>query len=106
MTRKQLPNRRPNVTVETDWQGHAISVTVGFHPKHGTAMEVFADTQSGGQMQCAVRDGCILASVALQHGATPAELAKSMSRVADYTGEEGPASPMGAIMEIVAQVAA
>jgi len=104
MTRKQLPNRRPNVTVETHWQGHAISVTVGFHPKHGTAMEVFADTQSGGQMQCAVRDGCILASVALQHGATPAELAKSMSRVPDYTGTERAASPLGVIAQVVAEV--
>ena len=55
-------------------------------------------------MQAAIRDGCILASLALQHGASPAALAKSMSRVADYTGAEGPASPMGAIMEIVAEM--
>lgn len=104
MTRKTLPNRRPSITVETHWQGHALSVTIGFNPKSGQAAEVFADTASGGQMQAAIRDGCILASLALQHGASPAALAKSMSRVADYTGAEGPASPMGAIMEIVAEM--
>ena len=102
--RKTLPNRRPSITVETHWQGHALSVTIGFNPKTGTAMEVFADTASGGQMQAAIRDGCILASLALQHGASPAALAKSMSRVADYTGAEGPASPMGAIMEIATEM--
>lgn len=104
MTRKTLPNRRPSITVETEWQGHRLSVTVGFNPKNGTASEVFADTASGGQMQAALRDGCIVASIAMQHGASPAALAKSMSRVADYTGAEGPASPMGAIMEIVAEM--
>lgn len=105
MTRKTLPNRRPSVTVETHWQGHALSVTIGFNPKTGTVAEVFSDTASGGQMQAALRDGCIVASIAMQHGASPAALAKSMSRVADYTGAEGPASPMGAIMEIVAEAA-
>jgi hypothetical protein len=104
--RKTLPNRRPSITVETHWQGHLLQVTVGFNPKTGNVAEVFADTASGGQMQSALRDGCIIASIAMQHGATPSALAKSMSRVADYTGAEGPASPMGAIMEIVAEVGA
>lgn len=103
--RKTLPNRRPSVTVETEWQGHRLSVTIGYNPKTQTPMEVFADTASGGQMQAALRDGCIVASIAMQHGASPQALAKSMSRVADYTGSEGPASPMGAIMEIVAEAA-
>jgi len=105
MTRKTLPNCRPNLTIETEWQGHSIAVTVGFDPATATILEVFADTASGGQMQAALRDGCIVASIAMQHGASPAALAKSMSRVADYTGAEGPASPMGAIMEIVAEAA-
>lgn len=105
MTRKTLPNRRPSATVETEWQGHRIAVTVGYDPETMRPMEVFADTASGGQMQAALRDGCIVASIAMQHGASPAALAKSMSRVADYTGAEGPASPMGAIMEIVAEAA-
>lgn len=102
--RKPLPNRRPSITVETDWQGHPLSVTVGYNPKTGRISEVFADTANGGQMQAAVRDACVVASIALQHGATPAALAKSMTRVADYTGAEGPASPVGSILEIVAQM--
>ena len=106
MTRKTLPNRRPSMTVETQWQGHVIAVTIGYSPKTGKASEVFADTANGGQMQAAVRDACVIASIALQYGATPASLAKSMTRVADYTGAEGPASPVGAVLEIVAAMEA
>ncbi len=105
MTRKNLPNRRPSITIETEWDGHPISVTVGYHPKTGKVQEVFADTRKGGQMQETIRDACVLASKLLQHGEEPSELPKSLGRVPDYTGQEDYASPIGKIAEIVAAAA-
>ncbi len=104
MTRKQLPNRRPNVTVETDWDGHPLSITVGFHPRTGRASEVFADSAKGGQMADTLRDACVWASLILQSGMTPQELTKSLGRVPDYTGTERAASPLGVIAQVVAEV--
>jgi hypothetical protein len=104
MTRKQLPNRRPNVTVQTDWDGHPLSITVGFHPRTGRASEVFADSAKGGQMADTLRDACVWASLILQSGMTPQELTKSLGRVPDYTGTERAASPLGVIAQVVAEV--
>ncbi len=103
MTRKQLPNRRPNVTVETDWDGHPLSITVGFHPRTGRASEVFADSAKGGQMADTLRDACVWASLILQSGMTPQELTKSLGRVPDYTGTERAASPLGVIAQVVSE---
>ncbi len=105
MSRRQLPNRRPSITIETEWSGHPINVTVGYHPKTGKIQEVFADTVKGGQMQDTVRDGCVAFSIALQCGYDAALLPKSMARVQDYTGAEDYASPIGKIAEIVAGAA-
>jgi hypothetical protein len=104
MSRKQPPNRRPNTTVETDWQGHPITVTVGYHPRTGKACEVFADVLRGGQMADTLRDACVWASLILQSGMTPQDLTKSLGRVPDYTGTERAASPLGVIAQVVAEV--
>ena len=104
MTRATLPNRRPNITRAVQWDGHEFSVTIGFDPATAHPSEVFADTAKGGQMQCTIADACVLISIALQHGITPAELAKSLGRVPVFTGEEGatgPASPVGAVVEAI-----
>lgn len=103
--RQQLPHRRPNVTVETDWNGYPISVTVGFDPATGQPAEVFADSAKGGQVAETIRDACVWASLILQSGQTPDDLAKSLGRVPDYTGAENPASPLGAIAAVVQEVA-
>ena len=99
--RKQLPTRRPNTTVETDWQGHPITVTVGYHPKTGKPCEVFADAIRGGHMADTLRDACVWASLILQMGGTPEDLAKSLGRVPDYTGTERAASPLGIIAQTI-----
>lgn len=101
MNRKALPHRRPNVTVEADWQGHPLTITIGFHPKTGKPCEVFADALRGGQMAETIRDACVWASLILQSGGTPADLAKSLGRVPDYTGEERAASPLGIIAQTI-----
>jgi len=103
-TRTQLPARRPSQTIATEWQGHPFSVTVGYCPKALAPREVFADTAKGGQMQATIADACVLVSIALQHGVTPAALAKSMARVPDLmagNGAELPASPIGTILDLI-----
>lgn len=100
--RNPLPNRRPNRTCLTEWAGHPITVTIGLR-LDGTPGEVFADTPRGGDLQASIADACVLVSLALQHGIAPAELAKSLGRVPVW-GAEGvsaPASPVGAIVEVL-----
>ena len=102
--RTQLPARRPADTIAAEWQGHPFTITVGYCPRTLAPMEVFADTAKGGQMQATLADACVMVSIALQYGITPAELAKSMARVPDLmagNGAELPASPIGAILDLI-----
>lgn len=102
MTRAVLPHRRPNATRAVQWDGHEFSVTIGLDPATGRPAEVFADTAKGGQMQATLADACVVISIALQHGITAADLAKSLGRVPVLWGDEGatqPASPLGAVIE-------
>lgn len=108
MTRTALPNRRPNITTEALWKDHLITVTVGFD-QAGQPREVFANTLRGGDMAAALADACVLVSIALQHGIPAAALAKSLGRVpAIRDGEmgEAPASPIGTILQCIAEVTA
>ena len=99
--RQPLPARRPSVTVQTAWQGHLVTVTVGMR-LDGAPAEVFADTVKGGDLQQVIGDACVLISLALQHGILPVALAKSLGRVPVLgCGETAPASPIGAILEVV-----
>jgi hypothetical protein len=105
--RQSLPPRRPNVTVEIDWQGHPITLTVGFCPDSGAPREVFADTAKGGQMAATVADACVWASILLQMGASIEDLRKSLGRVPapGWSGAlDAPASPVGAIADALAGV--
>jgi ribonucleoside-diphosphate reductase alpha chain len=104
MARQRLPDRRPSLTVASDWQGHGVTVTMGFDPACGDVREVFADAASGGAMQAVLSDACVLISIALQHGIAPAALAKSLARVPAWIGGEeatAPASPVGAVVEVL-----
>lgn len=102
MTRTPLPTRRRNETIATTWQDHAFTVTRGLDDS-GHVREVFCDTAKGGQMADTLDDACVLISIALQHGVTMAELAKSLGRVPRIAAEgDEPASPIGAIIEAAA----
>jgi len=100
-----LPGRRPNITAETAWNGHPVTVTVGLRPD-GTPGEVFADTPRRGDLQASIADACVLISIAMQHGVPPAALAKSLGRVPVWGAPDdtAPASPVGAIVEVLARV--
>ena len=112
MTRHHLPHRRPSLTIPAVWQGQAFTVTVGFDPATGAPLEVFAG-EAKGAMLATLGDACVALSIALQHGATPAALAKSMGRIPDWVIRDGdmvqidaPASPIGAILAAVMEAAA
>lgn len=108
MPRKKLPDRRPNLTVQTEWGPHPIAVTVGLDLATAKPAEVFADTLKGGQMQATVADACVLISIALQHGISIDELGKSLAREPDVMqGGDATiaASPIGVIVEQIAQAA-
>lgn len=104
MTRSTLPQRRSNITRAVEWNGHAFTVTIGLDPDTWQPAEVFADTAKGGDMAAALADACVILSIALQYGIAPADLAKSLGRVPVlWAGEgvDGPASPVGAIVEAI-----
>ena len=84
--------------------GHEFTVTIGLDPVTWQPAEVFADTAKGGQMHVTIADACVWASIAMQHGVTPAELAKSLGEVPVLgapKGTTGPASPLGAIVAAI-----
>jgi hypothetical protein len=105
MTRHLLPNRRPCVTLDTNFGPHPITVTVGLYPDTGAPSEVFADFGKGGDMAAVCRDAAVALSLALQHGAEPATLDKTMTRIPVTALVDGAmvetvayASPVGAIV--------
>lgn len=100
--RTALPHRRSNITRAVEWNGHSFTVTIGLDPVTWRPAEVFADTSKGGDMAAALADACVVISLALQHGITPADLGKSLGRVPLLWAEgDAPASPIGAIVEAI-----
>ena len=99
MTRRRLPNRRPNETVAISFEGRKYAVTIGFRPG-GSASEVFTHgAKVGSTLDALLDDACVAVSLLLQHGAKPADVAASMCRI-----EGGrPASVIGAVVDLVAE---
>lgn len=101
--RERLPQRRPSETFVLSHGGHEFSVTVGYS-LDGRPLEVFAGgSKIGTDVGHILADACVVISLALQHGACPVQLARSLLRVPDLqAGEEGatvPASIVGRIVE-------
>lgn len=107
MTRTRLPDRRPSWTVETQYQGRPITVTIGLDPLDAQRLEVFADgAKIGCDLAHLISDLCVVISVALQHGATPDELRGSLGTLPFSDGQGGrglaPASIAGVLLDAVA----
>ncbi len=80
-TRNRLPNRRPAVTETLMVEGQSVEVTVGFAPE-GAVREVFLMAgKTGSMLDSLLADAAVSISVALQHGVSPAALAKSVGRL-------------------------
>ena len=82
--RDTLPNRRLSETrkVETA-DGASVYLTIGYDPDAPCQpREVFYSSgfRTGSQLEFQVQDICVLLSLMLQHGFTPAQLVKSLSK--------------------------
>lgn len=115
MTRRNLPDRRPCVTMDTTWQGTPITVSVGIYPDDLMPGEIFADpilpSARHAQIADIIRDSCTAASVALQHGVPAAALGKSLGTTPVWEIQDGemvqteaPASPLGPILACIREV--
>ena len=99
MSRKRLPDRRPNETIELEFEGTRYAVTVGYFPDARVG-EVFTHgAKVGSTMDAILDDACVVISLLMQFGAEPGQLAASMGRLGD--GHE-PASIIGALTELLA----
>jgi ribonucleoside-diphosphate reductase alpha chain len=97
MSREPLPHRRPAATISLYIGGSTYAVTAGFRPD-GRLAEVFVNAPKvGTDIEAILRDGAILLSFALQHGAKLDDLVHSMTR--DTNGEV--ASVLGQLAEAV-----
>lgn len=105
--RIQLPNRRPQETVDLVFVGHVYAISIGFDIA-SQAKEVFvAGDRQGSMLDATLDDAAILISRHLQSGGTAAELRRSMSRLGGGLGAATePASPIGAVVDLVAGIEA
>ena len=106
VSRETLPSRRTSVTTTIDAKGIPVAVPVGFY-EDGRPGEVFiVGGKEGSTMRLVLADAAVLISIALQYGAPANKLAETLLRepVGDEKdGKTLPASPLGAVLEIVNQ---
>ena len=96
MTRQRLPNRRECETYEFERDKLKYTISYGRAHAGGPVRELFINAgKLGTNMESLMCDASTAISVALQNGATPQELAHSITRNPDGT----PASPIGQILD-------
>ena len=99
--REALPGRRRCESFTLPWGGLARPhfVTVGFYPD-GRPGEVFiTGGKSGEAIESIARDGAVMLSMALQHGATIETIAHAITR----DGQDQPQTIVGAIVDMMAK---
>lgn len=97
IARRRLPNKRTSETVGFERNGSNYTMTVGYFPE-GDVGEIFLNAdRANSLLDVMISDAAILASLALQHGVSLAEITHALKR--DARGE--PASPIGAALELI-----
>lgn len=108
MTRRRLPNRRAEETIEIRYGNQAYLVSVGFYETaeeieagaRPTVGEMFiAAGKAGTDVNTMMHDTSVANSIALQHGATVQELSGAFLRNEDDT----PAGLMSTILDEIAR---
>jgi hypothetical protein len=103
-TRTPLPERRPSETREIRFDGATYTVSVSYYPD-GRPGDVFADGhREGSDMQAMIDDFCIVASIAMQRGATPDELMHSLGRGRWVNGKDDADAWASLVGEIIAAI--
>jgi hypothetical protein len=93
--RDRLPNRRLAETIAFERDGSRYCLTVGFY-SDGRVGEVFLNAdRANSLLDVLASDAAIMASLALQHGCSLAEIVHALKR--DSRGEA--ASPIGAALD-------
>jgi hypothetical protein len=96
--RERLPNRRAAISSTFERDGASFELTAGFYPD-GRPGEIFLNAdRANSLLDFLMSDAAILASIALQYGASLDELRHALKR--DTRGE--PASPIGAALDRIA----
>jgi hypothetical protein len=95
--RERLANRRGHELLEFEHAGFRFTLGIGRFPDRRLA-EIFLNCSKGGTpVDVNARDAAIVASIALQHGATPAELRHALSR----NGDGSAGGPLAAALDLV-----
>ena len=96
MTRERLPNRRRNESFEFFHAGLAFTASVGFF-EDGPLGELFLSSHKpGSPIEAIARDSAIMASLALQFGATLETIRAALTK--DHDGQ--PATLLGAALAL------
>ena len=104
--RTRLPNRRSAATETLAVGGQVFEATVGFNPDTGQPCEVFlTGAKSGSLLAAVLSDTAVVVSVALQHGVPAEALAKSVARQPGSSLVPQPASPIGAALDLLMEMA-
>ena len=84
--------------------GHRIFVDVGFSPS-GKPLEIFCSgLATGSGLAALLNDFACLTSISLQHGVSPATIARSIGRNEEVAGKPA-TSIFGAVMDLLAKEA-
>lgn len=92
-TRLVLANRRPALTYDLEFWGQRFAVTVD--PAGLAEAFVSSHAKAGSSTEAAIRDACILFSLARQYGCPLETIARALTRNADGT----PSTPIGAVVD-------
>jgi hypothetical protein len=93
--RKRLPNRRAHELADFEHGGFRFTVGVGRFGD-GKVAELFLNCSKGGtSVDVNARDAAIVASLALQHGASPDELRQALTR----NGDGSAGGPLAAALD-------
>jgi hypothetical protein len=84
MPRTHLPPRRRMNTYKFEYGGHTHYLSVEYYSNDKIGEVFLATGKVGSAIDNLVKDGAVLISIALQYGATPTELAKSVSETTEY----------------------
>jgi hypothetical protein len=96
--RQRLPNRRASENLSFELNGLRFTATISRFPD-GRISELFLNNHKfGNQSDTNARDGAILLSFALQHGADIEAIRKALCR--DSQGR--PLGPVGAALDLIA----
>jgi hypothetical protein len=95
--RRRLANRRAHELVDFEHGGFRFTVGVGRF-EDGALAELFLNCSKGGTpVDVSARDAAIVASLALQHGATSSELRHALSR----NGNGSAGGPLAAALDLI-----